>query len=177
MTWNEFQAVYKRQIANMANRLFTRWKLPAGVGKADVEQELWLGAWEAWQEFDARGMMSQEAYAVSSGKQRAARWIHGQRNALRRDGAADSRFAEGVEDVELFTTEQSTQFAALAFSEAIETALLRCRTTERAALKALLENAFDVDATTILIAQRGLNPRVARETVRKAYRHMQEAVA
>ena len=105
MTWTEFQTVYKRQIACMANRLFLRWKVPAGVGKADVEQELWMGAWEAWQGFDARGLMTQEAYAVSSGKQRASRWIHGQRNALRRDGSAASRFAEGVDDYDALVSD------------------------------------------------------------------------
>jgi len=177
MTWIEFETSYKRQISCMANRLFLRWKVPAGVGKADVEQELWMGAWEAWQDFDARGLMSQEAYAVSSGKRRASRWIHGQRNALRRDGSSASRFAEGVDDYEVLATDDCTQFAAVAFGDAVEAALLRCRTTERAALKALLDNAFDVDAATIVVAARGTPERVARKTVRNAYRHMHEALS
>jgi hypothetical protein len=156
VTWEEFVLAYGRQIGGVARLLLARWKLPAAVSQADIEQEVWLGAWEAWQRWTAgRGGMTRNAFALCSGKQAAMRWIHVQRNSTRRLGTTPGRFPlaetglladwedalpESVVDRRVI---EPGQDIAVAFGEAVRDALQSCRTRrERRALTTLVERGF-----------------------------------
>lgn len=152
-TWEAFTAAYKRQIAGCARLLLARWKVPVAVSQADIEQEVWLGAWQAWERWDdARGAMTREAFALCSGRQSAMRWIHGQRNSVQRLGTNPSRFPtveaallpatndeqhEGIFDRRVI---EPGQDFAVEFGEAVRGALCACRSNrERRALRVAIE--------------------------------------
>lgn len=175
MNWNEFQRAYKAQIRNMAWRLYKQWHLPYGVSVEDVEQEMWTNAWQAWNAFDPhRGNMVREAYAVCTAKQAASRWIHGQRNSLRRSGDAPSRFAVANDEIDFVVSELSTQETALMFAESVRKALETFRGDERAALAALLETAFDVEQAATTFAK--ANAAETRQKIRRVARAFEAMV-
>lgn len=175
MNWKDFQQAYKAQIRNMAWRLYDRWRVPYGVSVEDVEQELWASAWEAWQAFDAaRGNMLREAYAVCTARQAAARWIHAQRNAVRRSGSAPGRFAVADHEIDQRVCEWSTQETAVLFAESVRQALMMFRGDERAALAALIEHAFDVDRAAMVFDK--ADSSETRKTVRRVARAFEAMV-
>jgi hypothetical protein len=175
MNWNEFQRAYKAQIRNMAWRLYERWRLPYGVSVEDVEQEMWANAWMAWNAFDPeRGNMIREAYAVCTAKQAASRWIHGQRNSLRRSGDAPGRFAIANDQIDFQVSELSTQETALMFAESVRKALESFRGDDRAALAALIEHAFDVDQAATAVNK--VDPKETRQKMRRVARAFEAMV-
>ena len=132
MTWAEFSERYARQIAAMARIMLGRWRVPLAVTCADVEQEILLGAWLAWERWvPGRGGMKREAFALCSGRLAAQGWLNKQRNALRRSGKAHGRFplAEttlGPEGCPECAVEPGQEVAVL-FDEALREALVACR--------------------------------------------------
>lgn len=175
MNWTEFQRAYKGQIRNMAWRLYERWRLPYGVSVEDVEQEMWTNAWIAWNAFDAeRGNMIREAYAVCTARQAASRWIHGQRNSLRRSGDSPGRFAIASDQIDFQVSELSTQETALMFAESVRKALETFRGDDRKALAALLEHAFDLDQAASALPQ--VDPKKTRQKMRRVVRAFEAMV-
>lgn len=130
MTWQDFVSRYRRQITGVARQIERRWRAPQAVEVADLEQEIMLAAWVAWQRWEPnRGGMSREAFALCSGRLDAQRWMHQQRNAPRRSGKAAGRYpasASTFGDAGLPDVAQlpGQEFAVL-FSEAIREALAR----------------------------------------------------
>lgn len=129
-SWETFVARYRRQIAGIARQIGTRWRAPSAVEIDDLEQEIWMGAWNAWQRWQPdRGGMSREAFALCTGRLDAQRWIHQQRNAPRRSGkaagrypAAEATFGDaGLPDVR----QEAGQEAWVSFTEALRDALAR----------------------------------------------------
>jgi DNA-directed RNA polymerase specialized sigma24 family protein len=145
-----FFAMYDRQLHGMARALMRRWQVPSAVTEEDVFQELCLGAWRAWQTWQAgRGSMTREAYAICSARLHAQRWMHEQRGALRRSGKAPSRFptSESAVDSVAEPWVESGQMEAVAFLERLRLALEACATKrEQLALSALINELFDTDA-------------------------------
>lgn len=92
-SWPQFQREYRVQIAGMARKIHRRWQMPEAVELEDIVQELTLAAWLAWNRWEpGRGRMSRAAFAICSGRLAAQRWVHQQRDALRRSGKNPSRF-------------------------------------------------------------------------------------
>ncbi len=164
-TWDDFVREYGKQVGGVARLMLRRWKAPVAVDAADLEQEVWLAAWEAWQAWEPdRGGMTRAAYAHCTGRLEAQRWLHEQRNALRRSGKAPGRFplaealflAPDVGDEERANASplraraiEPGQDAAVAFSQKVRDALRACETRhERHALEALVAARFDVRVAT-----------------------------
>lgn len=176
MNWCEFEAEYRQQFLMMARKLYSRWPLPAGVGVDDVHQELWMGAWEAWNAFDAtRGQMHRAAFSVCSARHRAMRWMHVQRGAHRRDGRAPGRFARNTDDYD-FQGVMPTQDVAFDFKRALDRALTQARGHQRAALQMLIDRAFDLDRAARDVSTDG-EVMKARRTMQRAYRMAKEMCA
>lgn len=75
----------------MSRELFRRWQLPAAVQVEDVYAELLAAVWKVLPQWDPAGRpladyLCWNAYAM------ARKWIHGQRDAYRRDGSSPGRF-------------------------------------------------------------------------------------
>jgi hypothetical protein len=152
MDFIDFRKAYARQFACMSNRLWRGWRLPSAVSREDVEQEMWTGAWRGWTEWQPGiGHMERHSYAVCRAKNRAVRWIHDQRNALRRNDRAPSRFAVVSDEIDDMQSILSTQEVAYRFAESLRSTLADCNATERKALEALCAYAFDVDAAALTL--------------------------
>lgn len=80
----------------MAEYLYRRWWLPAGVEVEDVQQEVLLAAWQSVPGWDPDRGVSLRSYVVWSALTGAKKWLHRQRNAARRDGKADGRFPVSI---------------------------------------------------------------------------------
>jgi len=90
ITWAQLYRQTSREWEKLAKHLFRKWKLPAGVEPVDIEQQLLLEAYIAIGKFKAGGMPLDE-YVVWCACAMTKRWMHKQRQALRRDGSAPSR--------------------------------------------------------------------------------------
>jgi hypothetical protein len=178
MDFASFRKEYSRQFAGMANRIWSGWRLPAAVSREDVEQEMWANAWLAWNNWQpGRGEMERHVYAVVTAKQAAVRWVHVQRNSLRRSDTAPGRFAEGHEQIDELQCMQSTQELALVFEQSLRATLRACNELEREAVRALVRHAFDVDAAATAMASVAF-PRIkARALVGKMARTVETAVS
>jgi DNA-directed RNA polymerase specialized sigma24 family protein len=141
--WNQFHVEYRRQIGGMATKMLRRWSAPEAVEPADLEQEIMLAAWRAWSTWKpGRGGMSRQAFAICTGRLAAQRWLHVQREALRRDGRAPSRFALAHtslgDDVVLDRAVPAGQDLAVEFRELLRDALRECNGSQRLALETLV---------------------------------------
>ena len=76
----------------LAEHLFRRYPLPAALSVEDVEQEMLLAAWTAIRIWDPTAGMPLERFVTWTAYTSAKKWIHRQRNALRRDDRAPGRF-------------------------------------------------------------------------------------
>lgn len=173
-TWEAFVGAYRRQVGGVARIICQRWTAPSAVARDDVEQEVWLGAWLAWERWrPGRGGMSRAAYALCSGRLDAQRWIHTQRNAPRRSGSAPGRYpvlwelgdsqggARCVSHAEspIDCAMEQEQETAVAFGEAVRDALRSCRTRrERRELQEAVTSGFSRAGSM-----------VAAEKVRRAF--------
>lgn len=92
---DEFFRNVAEDVRRMARRLFQRWRLPAGVSVEDVEQEIRQAIWVALPQWDPT-KATLHAYVTFSSHSRAKKWIHKQRNALRRDGHNPGRYEFAV---------------------------------------------------------------------------------
>ncbi len=75
----------------LADYLRRRWWVPEGVESADVAQEMLLSAWVHVGIWDPARGVPLASYVVWSALTDAKKWLHRQRNALRRDGSAPGR--------------------------------------------------------------------------------------
>lgn len=83
----ETRAVWGR----FARYLARRWRPPSGVEIADLEQEVLLSGWEAVRRWDPARGVPIDQYVTFQALDRAKKWLHTQRKALRRDDSAPSR--------------------------------------------------------------------------------------
>jgi hypothetical protein len=151
MHWQEFHAAYHRQIAGMATKMLRRWSAPDAVEPADLAQEITLASWRAWESWHpGRGGMPRPAFALCSGRLAAQRWLHVQRNALRRDGRSPSRHevSERTLDATIDRETSPGQEAAIEFAEMVREALRECSTAEAAMLSRLTAEQFAVMVDT-----------------------------
>lgn len=177
-TWAEFQRAYSAQVRGMSHKIFKSYKVPAAVSPEDIEQEVWAGAWTAWNAWNPeRGKMERHAFTMCCAKQYASRWVHTQRNALRRAPKAASRIHEPRELIDTADNTLPTQEAACAFAQAVQRVLAALRAEEREALRALIDNAFDVDLTVKALRPVMPDYAVARQVVGKTARNFQRLMA
>jgi DNA-directed RNA polymerase specialized sigma24 family protein len=88
-TWARATA---RDWRRLAEHLFRRYPLPAALSVEDVEQEMLLAAWTAIRTWDPSAGMPLERFVTWTAYINAKKWVHRQRNALRRDDRAPGRF-------------------------------------------------------------------------------------
>jgi hypothetical protein len=93
ITFQRFERETRRDWDKLAGKMWGRWQLPAGVSEDDVRQEMLLGAWKAVAKYDPARGVGLANYVVWEACNRAAKWLHGQRKAKRRDGKSPSRHA------------------------------------------------------------------------------------
>jgi DNA-directed RNA polymerase specialized sigma24 family protein len=84
----------------MAAALMRRWRVPAGVERADVVQELLLAAWRLVPEWDPARGPTLHHYVAWNASIRAKKWLHKQRGAKRWDDAAPSRHARAFTELD-----------------------------------------------------------------------------
>lgn len=157
LTFAEFARRTSAHWDRMAVALMRRWRVPAGVERADVVQELLVAAWDLVPRWDPERGPTLHHYVVWNASVRAKKWLHQQRGAKRWDDSAPSRHArafseldpDGVDpgrwerllqagyDVELEAAEQEEVLLALGRLERPEEADL---------LLLLLDCAGDLDA-------------------------------
>lgn len=187
MTAGDWCALHRREIGQIARGLLRRWSVPAAVQVEDVEQELRLGAVLAWQEYDARRGVPRDRYVWWQAVQRAKRWLHVQRGALRRSGSAPSEHPVGETemglDVDVHEGAALQADEVAEFLEMLRQALAACRTSqERVCLDVLLDARFDVAVASAALftdpATRGASgvrtPRHARRMVRECVQRLTE---
>lgn len=75
----------------LARYLLRRWDAPDGVEEFDVQQEMLLAAWIFVQKWSPDRGTTLDAYVVWNACDKAKKWLHKQRESLRRDGDAPSR--------------------------------------------------------------------------------------
>lgn len=90
MTWSVFFVTTRDEWQRLATTVYRRWRVPAAVTVDDIEQELKLGAVIAAPKWKSK-KAAFPAYVVWNAVTHAKKWIHVQRDALRRDGKAPSR--------------------------------------------------------------------------------------
>jgi hypothetical protein len=131
-----------RRLAEYVHR---RWPLPPSISPDDVEQELLLGAWEAVGKWDPERGVALQSYVIWNAIARAQKWLHKQRRAGKRYGAAPSRhdlplstFSAEREPTLVCATEADQDAACMA-SEVLSEAIRECWSDlEAAALTALI---------------------------------------
>lgn len=164
MIWPAFERQYAAQVRGMARALLARWKAPPAVGVEDVEQEVWMGAWRAWERWTpGKGEMKREAYAICSGRLEAQRWLQVQRNSPRRSTREPGRYPAAESSLgetfypgsllEVLGGEHCAiepgQEVVVGFGQALERALAACRSpAEKRAMKALVSSGFDRDVAS-----------------------------
>jgi hypothetical protein len=180
--------------------MFDRWPLPAAIEPDDVMQEMLLDLLEERRvsEWDPAKGPTLARYVVWNACSSAARWLHGQRDALRRSGKAPGRFAIplsalssvkdgcGVVDDELgdrltarrgpLWTEYVTPDRATEARELVEIVSQLLQDEDRAVFAVLTEEGGDAEAAAVRIDEDpvlGLRCRVgslteARAAVRRA---------
>lgn len=77
----------------LANHLWNQWRnrIPSAITEDDIKQELLMNAW-MWVGKYEPGRASLRTYVLFMACSCTLRWIHCQRNAIRRNGKAESRF-------------------------------------------------------------------------------------
>lgn len=180
MTAGAWCAANRRGIEQIARGILRRWSVPAAVTAEDVEQELRLGILLAWDEFDPRRGVPRDRYLWWSSIQRAKRWVHGQRGALRRSGKAPSEHpicesSLGVDVGAILEDTSAASDVVAEFSEALRRALRACRSEqERAGVEALVAARLDVAAAAAMISTAGESPRRARRMILRCVQRVAE---
>jgi len=105
--FDDFARATRHEWVRLAAHLYRRYALPEGVEPEDVVQEMLLRAWSSCADWQP-GKMPLHRYVTWSAYAAARKWIHRQRNALRRDDRAPSRFpaafgsyTQGIEDAHI----------------------------------------------------------------------------
>lgn len=91
VTFERFYTGTYRDWERMGGRLMSRWQVPQGVELQDVIQELMIGAWICLPKYEP-GRASLVRFCVYNAMDRAKRWMHQQRNALRRSDRNPGRY-------------------------------------------------------------------------------------
>ena len=166
-TWAAFQQARRAEIRSLARCIARRWRVPAAVEEGDLEQELWLGAWQGWHAFEqGRGDMQRDLFALYRARLQTLRWVNKQRNSPCRDSTAAGRYPEAVGEealVGLIPVVDAGQTKAVSFTEAVRAALGHAPSLER-----VVSTGFDVEA---------LGCPLQRAQVRRALRQIEEAIA
>ncbi len=125
-------------LTRLARYQLSRWKVPQAVELEDVVQEMRFGVWDAVGRWDPKHGVSIERFVVYQVTDRSKKWIHKQRNALRRDGKAQGRFPTPVSGLlganvgpDEVADEEARLFADLTAPNA-EEQLSRCEWREEA---------------------------------------------
>jgi RNA polymerase sigma factor (sigma-70 family) len=90
-SFDEFVIRTKSQWRAIAMRLMQRWKCPSDVEVEDVIQEMLMGVHVVLPDYDPSRGKTLAQYAVWNAINRAKKWMHRQRGALRRDDKSISR--------------------------------------------------------------------------------------
>ena len=160
----EFVRATKRDWSRLASYLYRQWPLPAGVGLEDVEQELTFSAWRNVEAWDATKGMSLSGYVVWCACTDAKKWLHGQRNSLRRRASSPGRFElpasafvrEGEEGPRAALPEPScepTQHAEAERRESYEALRRELPWVEATTLHAIVECNGDLARATRVVYQ------------------------
>lgn len=185
MKWEQFNAVYDRQLRQMAANIVRRWPLPGGVDAEDVFQELRVRAWKALDAYEPdRGGMNQQSYAIFMAKLHAQGWVHEQRNSPRRRGKGQGRFPACAVLVDELSDEnvmgevqipgsEAGQEVVAEFSEKLRIALDKCAEEDLEVFDALLETGFDVEESTVKLCEN--TARKARSRIRYAMHLMEQS--
>lgn len=91
LTPDLFFAQTRGEWERIATRLVGRWSVPAGVELQDVVQELMMAAWRMAPAYDESRGSSFDRYVIFNAIDKAKKWMHAQRAALRRDDRSPSR--------------------------------------------------------------------------------------
>lgn len=169
--WDAFLDGNARQLRDIARSIYRRWVTPEGVQVDDVEQEVLLAAWRAFEAWRSDGGMTLRAYVFCSARHAAKYWVHKQRSSLGYRGDAPSRAplafssfgcdADGGYELAGESSRAAEmrppgpweslpgQEAVAEFALAVRRALGACGSpVERDAIELLIEHGFDVDAAT-----------------------------
>lgn len=92
ISFNELERLIRPNLHRLARYQLSRWKVPPGVEEADVVQEMRVAAWDAVARWDPKRGVGIERFVLYQVTDRSKKWLHRQRNALRRDGKAQGRF-------------------------------------------------------------------------------------
>lgn len=167
-SWAEFLRQRRGEIRSLARGMVRRWKVPAAIEQADLEQELLLGAWQGWHAFEeGRGDMRRDLFALYRARQQVQRWVNEQRNAPRRDSKAPGRYPESADYADLVRLSPSVgagQECAVSFTAAVRAALAQARYPQ--ALERVVRSGFDENV---------LACPVQRAHARRAMRRIEEA--
>lgn len=113
ITFDEFARRTSRDWDRLALHVWRKWrsKVPRGVALEDVRQEMLVWAWRAVGKYDPGKGPTLQTYVVWMACSKAKRFLHEQRNALRRDDNAESRYAAAFSELGRSgaTEEQSLQ--------------------------------------------------------------------
>jgi hypothetical protein len=179
----EWCAAHDAEIRRLAGGLLRRWSVPAAVTADDVAQELRLGAVLALAAHDPSRGVPRDRFVWWQAVQRAKRWLHVQRGALRRSGSAPSEhpMGEAAAGVDVDQREGRAPRAddVAAFYEMLCLALAACRTSqERACFDVLLDARLDVDVASVALftapTSGARTPREARRMVRECVQRITE---
>ena len=99
MGWAAFFAATSTDWDRLARHVHRRWKLPAAIDAEDVAQELKLGAMRAARRW-RRDKVPFPNFVLWTAIRLTNKWLHNQRNALRRDGKAPSRIPHSFSEFE-----------------------------------------------------------------------------
>ena len=174
----------------LSGYLVRRWSVPPCVDIEDVEQELLLACWEHVPRYDPTKGRDIKSYVVFNSCDRAKRWLHGQRAALRRRDGAPSRHPlafSGITEDELTLVDyvvftKPVQEQVVVEREALDHAFKRCRNErDHLCVVAIVEAMGDIErAADWLYDDFNTRRRCrfnCREDVRRAIRRTVYAVA
>ncbi len=154
-----------------------RWRTPVAVDQEDVEQELRMAGWAAVASWDPGRNVPIDRYVTFQAIDKAKKWMHRQRDALRRDDKAPGRFAitlasmrvrHGAEadmepELDRFAWEQADAVDRIEQRQAIEDGLALLEEAaigldrlERACIAALLAQGDLSAAIASIVADPGL---------------------
>lgn len=93
ISFDDFVRSTRADWQRIAAYLLRRWDAPCAVAVDDMVQELLLGCWTAVDRWEPTGGNSLKKFVVYQAVDKAAKWLHKQRRALRNDGRNPSRHA------------------------------------------------------------------------------------
>lgn len=92
INFNTFERRTHTEWVKLAQHLFVRYPMPAGVELADVVQEIVMSAWRAVQSYDASRGSDLTSYVTWTAYAGARRWANEQRNSYRRGDHVPGRY-------------------------------------------------------------------------------------